>query len=190
MAFEPTDRPCHIEHGFWHETYLRWRGEGLPESVREPELCYIGQRLDLFSHFNISKFGYMLSGQYYLPPFEDQVIEETESYMVVRDGRGCLAKHSKQGASLPQFLDYPVKCRRDYEALKERLQPKIAERYPADWDVLAARMRNQQHTLVCTHMDGFFAYPRELIGVENLLYMFYDDPALMRDLTQLPQLSL
>ncbi len=28
-------------------------------------------------------------------------------------------------------------------------------------------------------MDGFFGYPRELLGVKNLLTLFYDDPALM-----------
>ena len=36
--------------------------------------------------------------------------------------------------------------------------------------------------VVCTHMDGFFAYPRELMGVERLLYTFYDDPDLIREM--------
>lgn len=182
MAFEPTDRPCHIEHGFWPETYCRWQEEGLPGEIHKPVLTYLADRPDLFDYFGIIRLGYMLLGQYYLPPFETQVLEETETYRIVRDGRGCTAKHSKVGASVPQFLDYPVKCRRDYEALKERLQPALSERYPPDWERIAAAMRSQQDVLVCTHMDGFFAYPRELMGLTHLLVTFYDDPALIRDL--------
>jgi hypothetical protein len=38
MRFASTDRPCHIEHGFWLETWERWQREGLPETVAYPEL--------------------------------------------------------------------------------------------------------------------------------------------------------
>ena len=51
MAFESTDRPCHIEHGFWPATYQRWLGEGLPAGVREPPFAYLGEGPDLFDHF-------------------------------------------------------------------------------------------------------------------------------------------
>jgi hypothetical protein len=37
MTFEPADRPCHVEQGFWAETYARWKSEGLPAEVEYPE---------------------------------------------------------------------------------------------------------------------------------------------------------
>jgi len=181
MASEKTDRPCHIEHGFWHETYLRWVNEGLPAVVKEPLFAYLGEQPDVFSHLGIIRNGYVLPGQYCSPLFEEEVIEETDTYRLTRDEKGVTAKHSKVGASLPQYIDYPVKSRRDYEALKERLKPSLEARYPENWDQIAASMRNQEDVIVCTHMDGFFAYPREIMGVENLLVMFYDDPDLMRN---------
>jgi uroporphyrinogen decarboxylase len=182
MAFEPTDRPCHIEHGFWHETYLRWQAEGLPADVKEPVFAYLGEGPDLFDHFGLTRYGYLLPSQYFLDWFTPEVLEETDSYLLQRDGMGRVVKTSKLGPSLPQYLEHPVKCRRDYEALKERLAPAPERRYPAGWDAIAAAMRAQQDVVVCTHMDGFFAYPRELIGVEAMLYLLYDDPGLMRDL--------
>jgi uroporphyrinogen decarboxylase len=33
-------------------------------------------------------------------------------------------------------------------------------------------------------MDGFFSTPRELLGVENQLMMYYDDPLLMHDINE------
>ena len=182
MAFEQTDRPCHIEQGFWPETFERWRAEGLPSDIKEPVFSYLGDRPDMFDHFEVIRFGYMLPRQYYVPAFEEEIIEETDTYRIVRDSLGCTAKHSKVGASMPQFLDYPVKTRRDYEALKERLQPSLSERYPHDWDDVARAMRDQEDVIVATHMDGFFGHPRELFGLENLLMTMYDDPDLVHDI--------
>jgi hypothetical protein len=29
MQFQPVDRPCHVEQGFWEQTYQRWVAEGV-----------------------------------------------------------------------------------------------------------------------------------------------------------------
>jgi len=181
MAFEVTDRPCHVEQGFWQETLHRWRSESLPP-LKDEAFEYLGERPDVFDHFDITRFGYVMGFQYYVPKFKEEIIEETDTYTVVRDERGCTSKRSKRGASIPQFLDYPIKSRRDYESLKERLEPKLSERYPADWDRIAAEMREQQDVLVVPHMDGFFGYPRELMGLEHFVMMFFDEPELIRDI--------
>jgi uroporphyrinogen decarboxylase len=182
MFFEPVDRPCHLEHGFWHETWLRWRDEGLPEGIKSPVLAYMGDRPDLFDYFDVIRYGQVRPEQYLLSPFEHKVLEETESWVMCRDWMGRTVKSSKLGASVPQFLDYPVKDRRDYEAMKDQLAPALDRRYPADFGEIAAAMRAQDEVVVCAHMDGFFGFPRELIGAERLLYMYYDDPGLMREI--------
>lgn len=188
LAFEETDRPCHVEYGFWNETYDRWRAEGLPDNVAgasgyDYDCNYVGPGPDLFEHFDITRFAWMSPESYYLPPFDRTVIEEADTYRIVIDKRGVKSKVSKVGVSMPQFLEYPIKTRRDYEVLKEeRLQPDVSKRYPADWDKVAEAVRDQQEVVVCVHMDGFFAHPRELMGVERMLTMFYDDPELMRDI--------
>lgn len=182
MAFEKTDRPCHVEHGFWPETCKKWRSEGLPSEIHDPVLCYLGETPDLFSYFDVTRFGYVMLEKYFIPHFEEEILEETDTYYVTTTGTGTTVKISKTNVCVAQFLDFPVKTRQDYEELNERLQPMIEQRYPENWEELAKRMRGQNDVLVCTHMDGFFGYPREILGVENMLMMFYDDPDLILDI--------
>jgi uroporphyrinogen decarboxylase len=182
MKFQETDRPCHAEWGFWGDTIERWRSEGLPKAVEDPSFEYVSPGPDLFLHFGIIKFGYMLPGQYYDPPFRHEVVEETPDYRVERTVNGVLQKVNLKGPSIPQFLDYPVKDRKDYYRVKERLVPDVQRRYPADWDRIVRSVREQDHTLVCTHMDGFFGSPREMMGLVPFLTTLSDDPDLVREM--------
>ena len=54
----------------------------------------------------------------------------------------------------------------DFEALKPALE--------------AAARRQQDGDVVWMTLDGFFWYPRKLMGIEEHLYAFYDKPELMR----------
>ena len=183
MEFAPTDRPCHVEYGFWPQTIAAWREQGLPDAVRDPPFAHLGEQPDLFRHFDVTRCGYILPSQYLLDPADVVVLEDTDSYVMTRDALGRTIKHSKRGASLPGYVDYRIRSRRDYEELKHQLRPAPHLRYGENWNELAQRMRQQKDVLVCTHMDGFFAYPRELMGVETTATMFYDDPDFMHDLT-------
>ena len=44
------------------------------------------------------------------------------------------------------------------------------------------RKMNSQDDPVVLQVGGFFGYPRLWVGSENILYMFYDDPALIEDM--------
>ena len=64
LAFEKTDRPCHVEYGFWNETYDRWRGEGLPDNVApasgyDYDCNYVGPGPDPFEHFGITRIAWI-----------------------------------------------------------------------------------------------------------------------------------
>ncbi len=182
MSFEKLDIACHVEHGFWGETYDRWRKEGLDSNVQMPRLWEHLSGLDLFKYYGILKFGYIRPGNYMYPGFEHTIIEDNEDFIIERNSNGVTTKTSKKSISLPQYLDYPIKCREDYEKYKEQLTGNTYNRYPDNWSEVAKAMREQAEIPVCTHMDGFFAYPRELMGIENTLMMFYDDPGLMKDI--------
>ena len=182
LSFEDLDRVCHSEWGFWSETIRRWRSEGLPPSVSAPTLEFASEESDLFRHLDIAKFGYILPGQYYRPSFRYETIEETDDFRIERTSRGVLQKVSKRSPTIPQFIDYPVKCRRDYEDIRERLTPHPEARYPPNWDSIAAACRAQGHTPLCTHMDGFFASPREMMGLTPFLTTLYEDPALIHQM--------
>ncbi len=179
MHFQPVDRICHVEQGFWEQTYRRWQSEGLPPGVAYPELFGRSPENDLFAHFDIAKFAYVRLEQYYLPAFVEETIEVTGRYRLYCNSRGVTLREMKDNVSMPQFVSYPIKTLPDYLELRERLVGSADARFPVNWDQDAAYFRQQERDIVGVHIDGFFGYPRELMGVENLLFAFYDDPELV-----------
>ena len=179
MDFRRTDRPCHLEHGFWNETYTRWRKEGLPAGVVLPDLFFHSPGNDLFGYFDVAKIAYVVVEQYYVPAFPEETVSRTSDERLYRNSRGVLLRERLSNVSIPQFLEYPIKNRADYEMYRERLNGSPEKRFRADWSEQIRLISGQDRDIVATHMDGFFGYPRELLGVRNLLILFYDDPALM-----------
>ena len=75
------------------------------------------------------------------PPSSSKVIEETEDFIISRDERGITKRDRRDGASMPEFLDYPVKTADDWERLKaERLALDAPGRIAQDWDAFRARL--------------------------------------------------
>jgi len=159
----------------WPETERRWRAEsgmaeidlerifGFDRPVTAPEL-----------HAGI------------WPPFEEEILEEAPDYVIKRDERGITLRDRKDGGSIPEFIDYPVKTRDDWERLKaERLDPEAPGRIGAD---LAGVRAEAAETGRAVHVGdypwGVFGTPRDLMGVEELLIAFYTGPDLVRDIMQ------
>ena len=118
------------------------------------------------------------------PAFEKKVIEETQDFITWRDERGITKRDRRDGLSMPDFLDYPVKCRRDWEALKaERLALDAPGRIEQDWDAFRARLASEGLAVrVGDYPFGVFGTPRDLLGAEELLVAFYDEPDMIRDM--------
>ena len=76
----------------------------------------------------------------------------------------------------------PVKSREDWERFKaERLQPVLEDRLPPDWPELVAKYKQRDVPLYGPSCEHWLALV-ELVGLEQLLTMFYDDPNLLRDM--------
>jgi hypothetical protein len=76
----------------------------------------------------------------------------------------------------------PVSDEESYEAIREHLYPEIDwERAFPDW----VRERHEVGELaVWFTVDGFFWFPRTLMGIERHLYAFYDQPRLMKRINE------
>ena len=72
----------------------------------------------------------------------------------------------------------PVADMRSYEAIREYLYPEI------NWETAFPPEVRERHAkgelAVWFTLNGFFWFPRELLGIERHLYAFYDQPDLMR----------
>jgi hypothetical protein len=119
------------------------------------------------------------------PLFERQVLAEDGETVTVRDERGIVSRGRKDGHSIPEFLDCPVKGREDWERLKgERLRIDDAARTACDWSALAEEAKESGRIVqLGSFPNGFFGTPRDLLGVEDLLMAYYDDPEMMHDIT-------
>ena len=101
MNFEPVDRLPVYFFGTWPETKARWAAEGLEGVVQlggsgGPQLAEMDPDWE----------GCIWDNQGLARPFPlgdrpDEVVEETDTYRIVRTGTGGLVKHSKQGSTPP-----------------------------------------------------------------------------------------
>jgi len=117
------------------------------------------------------------------PPFAEVSLEEDDSTRLTRNADGVTVRSRKDAGSLPHPEAWPVHDRRTWEQLKEeRLRlDQVDKRFLSGWEEVVRGYR-QRDVPMGQVMDGFFAMPRELLGVQNQLLMYYDDPSLMRDM--------
>ncbi len=164
MHYEPYDRMPVFHWGGWGETVARWRGEGLPEGVSEHEFfnasplcCGIPVNLDLF------------------PLFEEEVLEETASSVVMRQNDGVIARLFKGKSSIPTYIDYILKDPTGWPEYEKRLQPDPA-RLPQNLDEILEQARNSDLPVSINTMS-LVGYLRNWMGVENMAMasMVYPD---------------
>jgi len=117
-----------------------------------------------------------------LPLFETKILEQDAHTVTVFNAGGQTAKvYRDDPQKMPMYLDQPVKDWATWKEYKKRLDPSTPERFPADWDGYAARMNAKDEPLLL-NVGSFFGFLREWMGLEPLLYMFHDDPALIDDM--------
>ena len=168
MHGEPADELCQFEAGYWGETLERWYGEGLPRGTQP------------WDHFGITWYEHPPIHFGISPAFETEIIAEDAETITYRDGAGVLSRGRKDGHSMPHWLDFPVKTLADFERVAERLDPRTPGRYPDNWAEHVARWKTRDHILVVGNVAAsFFGWPRSLMGVENLLLAYYDQPELI-----------
>jgi uroporphyrinogen decarboxylase len=173
---EPVDRlPFGVGIGWWPwgETLERWRKEsGNP-------------KLDVAQEFGFDgSFAMPALECGAFPHFENKVLEEAAEFVVSREWRGITLRNRRDGGSMPEFLDYPVKTPEDWQVYKrERLDPARPGRVAQDWNEFRARLAKFGEAVqVGAFPWGVFGTARDLVGVEQLLYGFYDQPEMIREM--------
>jgi hypothetical protein len=212
LNFEERSRSLKWEFCYWGGTVSRWEDEGLPRGLevegpkRElaygevycgPALIYPLPSYDdglLFSK-GLSRYFGLDKGLrsfpfnwFYFPRFEVTVLEETEEKIELIDGLGVRQLTFKDGRSMPRWLEFPVKTRKDWEEVKrERLSlDDFAGRYTAkNVDEAVGALKNRDYPMALYGSPvGFFGILRQLIGEPNIYYWFYDHPELLKDIAE------
>ena len=177
MRFQPVDRQPLWGWGPWPSTLRRWRREALGEDGSPPQMKEYDGKLtcgvDLWM----------------LPRFETEVVAEDERTITQVNERGVLTRSLKDPdtMSMPEHLEYPVKTREDWEAMKKRFDPSAPGRFPADWPERCERWRREGPVILFQgpRSPSLFGFVRELMGPERALYAFHDEPSLVEDMMEI-----
>ena len=174
MHFEPVDHVPWWEGWYWPETVERWHREGLPRDVHVVE--YFGLERHESAGIDLGP----------VPPFEEEVLSETEDYRVRRRSDGVVVQELKARGpkdQMPRWLEFPIKTRADWEEFKKRLDPNSPCRYPPWWEDKKRCWRDRDYPLFI-HAGSLYGRLRNWIGMENLAYLFYDDPIWVHDMME------
>lgn len=187
MEYKEVDYVPNWELAVWGQTAERWEKEGLdPDKVHWD--WFKGEE---YFDMDYREFIDIKAGM--IPPYEQKVIEEDERHMIYLDPQGRTRKALKEGQtrgtrmSMDQYLDFPVKDKKDFEELKKRYQPRIEERYPDNWREKIDDWNHRDHVLIpgknCS-FNGFYWNARDWMGTENLSFAWYDQPDLMHEMME------
>lgn len=176
MEYRAVDHTPFWAWGAWSETVARWKREGYDPERHEPE--------DIADKRCVFTGGFSPH-----PPFERKIIEETAETIVYVNHEGILMREMKNNASssMPQFLRFPVEDRQDFRRFwRERMAPNLAQRIGPDWKSDLLRQRAVPVPLIVQAglWGGFFGPLRNLVGVERLCTLFYDDPAFVEEMME------
>ena len=189
--FEPID---HLpDWADWLGPWEAWKNQGLPVP-EDAQPGFFDEKAWFIDYFGFDGMYSAYWGQPRLPvnleicpAFETEIIEVTDDYIIYRGGNGVTSRRRRTPGSsygIEQYLEYPVKTRRDWVKLRdEHLDPNASGRYPApaDWEAAKKACQDSQ---VPVSIDGgsFYGFLRNAIGVENFSYLFFDDPLLVHEM--------
>jgi uroporphyrinogen decarboxylase len=174
MHFKDVDRVPYKWWGAWRTTLERWWEEGLPRDVY------------LESYFGFDRQETLPINTGMVPTFDRISISEDDDSRTLIDDRGVRVRELKERTetSMPQFLEFPIKERRDFLEMRRRYDPESPVRFPQWWDedVLLLKERKHPISLYGGRDMGFFGPVRGWTGLKRLLVFFHTDPGLVHEM--------
>ena len=174
MRFQTVDRAPLWEWGPWASTLTRWQRESLGEGGRPAQYDECDPKL----HAGVDLW--------MLPRYEEKILREDDQTVTDVTDRGVTRRRYKNTTSMPEYVDFPVKTRADWEALKKRYDPSDPLRFPSDWSQRCERWRREEPVAILqgARSPSLFGLVRELMGPERTLYAFHDEPDLIHDIME------
>jgi len=160
----------------------QWAAQGMPTDV---------PRAELFGYTpggSVSLGGLGWCEAAFSPSFDEKILEDRGEYELVQDhaGRALLCFKGRRSGFMPEYVDHPVKDMKTWEEnCKWRMDPNTPERYHNfDQRIERCTAAAAQGKMVTQGMVGGYMYLRSLIGPEQVLYKFVDEPQLIHDCMQ------
>jgi hypothetical protein len=178
MHYRPRDRSPICDFGYWDETLVTWYEQGLPRDVVQGEGRYFHAYFG--TDFPIRRATSLLGvHEGLVPRFEERVIEDRGDHEVVQQEDGVRVLRKKFMGSIPKHLGHLLVDRESWhQHYAPRLDPTHPDRLPSDWDERVAAWRDFDRDYPLILPGGsLYGWLRNWMGLENLSYLVYDDPA-------------
>jgi uroporphyrinogen-III decarboxylase len=176
MSYDSFDRMPVVHWDEWKETRARWIQESLPQDIDEhlfldapfvwETLIRSDSWLSVGSPADVIDIGLFSS-------FEDEVLEESDEFKVLRNKDGTVTKELKHRTSMPQYLDHAFKTAADWDQYKRKLQPNPARISDRVEEALGELSRSGQP--ICFPVCSLMGWARNWMGLENLCYLMHDN---------------
>jgi len=177
MDYGKVDRAPFYEFMWptWPETAERWGKEA----------GYVEGTTD----FGCDKWVVEFSWFWPQPPFAREILAEDEEHVTYVDPQGIVMREFKINplSSMPQFIRFPVETREEFRKYwRERMQPDLTLRIGPDWRARLRKFRGRDFpfVIIADRWGGFFGALRNLLGVERLCTLFYDDPPFVEEMME------
>jgi uroporphyrinogen decarboxylase len=167
----------------WHEAHVNfeagWRAEGNTGEF-DYRAAFGFDRDFATAPFDVGPF----------PRFEHTVIKDTPESCTWRDQRGITMRSVKGSASMPEYLDYPVKTPDDWDRFKSErfnlgaasIDARLASR-EADLRAFAGYIKTSGAAAqIGVFPYGAFGCVRDFMGDEEVLLAFYTEPEMVKDM--------
>ena len=148
----------------WPETVERWVKEGLPEDPAKHHAFLNADPMTAGVPVNLGLF----------PAFPTETLEETDTYRLVRQEDAVVAKHSKIGSCIPQYVDCLLKDSSAWPEYKKRLQPD-PKRFPDNLDPIIDDLKTSGLP-IAINTGSMVGWLRNWMGVENFCVACCETP--------------
>ncbi|MDR1948365.1 MAG: uroporphyrinogen decarboxylase family protein [Spirochaetaceae bacterium] len=176
-ALKPDAPIRQEEFGFF--TLERWKHEG---HITDGDDLNVLFGFDPPGKYSLENLGWCEAG--FCPVFEEKVLEDQGDYELVQDfaGRGVRCFKGRRSGFMPEYVDHPVKDIKTWEEkCLWRMDPKNPDRQEGIRKAIAgAKTAAAEGQIICANIVGGYMYLRSLMGPVELLYLFYDNPELIR----------
>jgi len=176
MHHRPVDRCFNMEFGYWNENFSQW-------SIFTDHGITNNAEADVFFNFDIIR---SVGGRVWMhPPFPEEVVDETETTKIIRNGNGLIAEIPKDGHdTIPHFIRSSITTTEDWKKVK-------AERFSRDHpdrtiDVEAIRKNHppDRDYPLGVHCGSMIGRVRDMLMFEGLAYACYDYPDMVEDMVE------
>ncbi|MBQ9748547.1 MAG: hypothetical protein IJV98_07165 [Clostridia bacterium] len=182
LRYEPYDRMPVVHFGFWDELLLLWKQEGRIEAPLD-DYPAVSAELEKKLGFDFEWISMYSPRRSLFPGFTTEILEEYADGRVKRRNGNGLIEISRPGAvSIPETVGTSFCGRENWEEYRIRLMPDPRRQRFDKLDALIARQDTITHRPVQLEAGSLMGIIRDMLGVEELSYLYADDEELYREI--------